>query len=236
MVFMDSIQLKMNGIYDERTLKCLEKRDILLLGLDFRPRSFNFLQEHKFFELLENIEQESKLKKGHFFLHFQNEAPFVIEKILADIKNYCYDSGWSFSKFSLEFSDTQLSSYYDLFETPFLWHYTPGGSLKEVMKCRYLEGIVLSHKQLEEFHREGKLYSFLQTFHSLTTDKPMKIFLSLNWDTNLITSLFELFDFDGVSLEIDRQVETCYRNVNLPIVEKNLDFLGHHFDRNIEKE
>ena len=62
-------RFRVEGIYDKRTLQRLQDLNLKDLSFDFRPRSFNFLQQHTFMEIVENISTEDRL-----YLHFENEA------------------------------------------------------------------------------------------------------------------------------------------------------------------
>lgn len=88
---MKDINLRMEGIYDLRTILHLKNLNINCFSFDFRPRSFNFLQQYKFFEIL----QEEYSKELCFFLRYENEKDFVIQKMLTDLKDFFFKNNLS---------------------------------------------------------------------------------------------------------------------------------------------
>lgn len=216
-------RIKINGIYDKRTLDGLDQLSIGEVGFDFRPTSMNFLQQHVALDLLKEYQAE----KRQFFLHYQNEADFMVQKMIDDIKDL---EGFSHQHMvSLEFSDTKDPRYYDQFKTPFYWHFNYKVSLKDILSCKFLKGIIIPFQVLEEAHRTNTLYKFVQNFHSQALNTMnghnLEIGLALEWDSNIFPSLVEFFDFDLLSLSLNNKVEVCYRNVDLEKVKESIEHL-----------
>ncbi|TNE98703.1 MAG: hypothetical protein EP326_09415, partial [Deltaproteobacteria bacterium] len=59
----------------------LTKEGVSSFGFDFRVRSFNFLQQYSFLELIEKNFQTNH----QYDLIFQDEKDFVIAKMIADL-------------------------------------------------------------------------------------------------------------------------------------------------------
>ena len=79
---MEKNNLRIDGIYDFRTVHFLEQKMVQNYSLDFRTRSFNFLQQHKFFELLgKDIKKDNR-----YFLHYAYEKDFIISKMIDDLR------------------------------------------------------------------------------------------------------------------------------------------------------
>ena len=75
-------QLRIDGIYDKRTLKHLKDQGIKDFCFDFSPKSFNFIQEYVFLEQILNLLNSS----DRIFLHFSKANDPMIKKIVVDIK------------------------------------------------------------------------------------------------------------------------------------------------------
>lgn len=213
-------KVKVSGIYDKRTIQRLKEVGIDQISFDFRARSFNFLQQHSFMELQEELAIDESI-----YLQFENEADFVVKKIIDDLKVVR-----SSSNLFLEFSDEQTSDYYDQFLTPFIWHYSlECKSLEAISGSKYVRGIVLKFSDLLKLHEDGILHNFCNNFHSqfmtLLKNKEFKLILELDWDSNLFSSISEYFDFDLISVAISNKVEICYRNVDLAKVQTHVQHL-----------
>ena len=213
-------KVKISGIYDKRTIQRLKEVGINQISFDFRARSFNFLQQHSFMELQEELAIDESI-----YLQFENEADFVIKKIIDDLKHVR-----SSNNLFLEFSDEQTSSYYDQFLTPYIWHYSlECKSLEAIEESKYISGIVLKFSDLLKLHEDGVLHNFCNNFHSqfikLLSNKEFKLILDLDWDSNLFSSISEYFDFDIISVAINNKVEVCYRNVDLAKVQTHVQYL-----------
>ncbi|WP_044557452.1 hypothetical protein [Halobacteriovorax marinus] len=208
------------GIYDKRTIQRLKEVGVDQLSFDFRAKSFNFLQQHIFMQLQQELQIQEKI-----YLHFENEADFVISKILDDLKL----SRGSANTY-LEFSDMNSDQFYDKFETPFLWHYNfESPFIDKIPNAKYLRGIIFKFSDLLKLHEDGVLLNFCNNFHSLyincLKDENFKLILQLDWDSNLFASISEHFDFTDISLNISDKVEICYRNVDLSKVSGHIEYL-----------
>jgi hypothetical protein len=201
--------MKIDGIYDQKTIQTLIESKVQDLAFDFRPKSFNFLQQHKFLELLENNFNE----KTNYFLRYSYEKDFVVQKMLDD-----FHEKYTTENLYLEFSDFQASKYYDSFKTPFFWHYRSDVNPIEILKSEYIRGIVIPFNLIEEGHHQGNFFSFvqglLQLVYPFIHEKKLEIHLGVDWDSDIFPTLFDTLDIDCVSLPINNKIEICYRNVD----------------------
>jgi hypothetical protein len=220
------LRIRLEGVYDIRALLfCQSLTDpIDTLAFDLRPRSFNFLQIHILNQMMRNHYHPQK----SYFLHFYEEKDFVINKILMDLDQTLHQSGdyaYARDNIYLEFSDAQNASFYDLFRRPFFWHYRPE-QFKQVIGGQYFRGIVFSYKFFLELYEGKVLHNFVQNFlGSFHPDKFPQIILTLEWNDRPIEELGELLDFDWISLPVNREVESCYRNVDLKKLDSQLSVI-----------
>lgn len=215
---MDVPKIRVDGIYDLDTLKLLHERRINFFGFDFRPLSFNFLQQHVFFEMLDELINSNHI----YYLRYANEPAFATEKMLTDLREKFGEKSVA-KYFMLEFSDDRDSEFYDQFNQPFYWHYTNFQELEKILLSNNLVGIILDHHILDNLHLSGTLFDFMRKFYQRIGDKP--VILNIKWDSSIITSLFDFFKFESVTISIDSSVENSYRNINQSALTVNLNYL-----------
>jgi hypothetical protein len=215
-VLMNS-HLKIEGIYDQRTLKLLKAQGLKDFGFDFSPKSFNFIQEHIFLsELVPLLGPQDSVH-----LHFSRSNDPMIKKVIEDLKgsniqrdNIFLDCDeWSsapvenglnyYLNYCLELDSANCSG--DLFK-----------------------GIVFQFSFLEELHRKNILNNFISNFytkfnHLLGDDK--KIIVRIDWNENVFPSLFDYFEIDLLSFTINSKIEICYRNVDLKKLTNEMGLL-----------
>ena len=219
--------MRIEGLYDLRTLKNLKENDIYDYAFDFRPTSFNFLQQYRFMDLIAQADD----KMSHYYLHFSNEADFVIGKFIEDLKSHFKkdtEYGDFENKITLEFSDFCPASFYDSFETPYYWNFHQERPLKEYLDAKYIKGIMLDFNWLHDKHERGEFDSFFAHFLQLAApairERGLELALKIDWDSHLFDSLFDYVDFKFLSLPVNNKIEVCYRNVDLAKASKNIHF------------
>ena len=212
-------EIRIDGIYDQETFMGLRDIPISNIGFDFRPKSFNFLQHYRFMDILEKLHNPSE----RYFLHFCDETNTMISKFLKDLaKRYPMANN-----FLLEFSDNQTLDFYKQFKYPFFWHYRPDENFNKLFDLPHFKGLVLSHSFLTGLHERGRLNNFIRNFHQLfyrRKDNRRELALSLEWNSNIFPSLFDLFEFDMICLPINKKVEQHYRKVDMDMLKKELSF------------
>jgi hypothetical protein len=216
---MDS-NFRVEGIYDKRTIERLKDLKLKDLSFDFRPRSFNFLQKHLLNDLLDEVSSSDTV-----YLHFENEADFVIKSILETAKEKCTKEN-----IILEFSGDQTAEYYNSFEQGFCWTYNPESkNIDEILSSKYLKGLVIPFSIINQEHQKGTIHKFSKEIHAkiinLLNLESGKLVLSMDWDSNLFSSIVQYFDFDLISIPINNKIEVCYRNVNLSKMQDQVSYL-----------
>ncbi len=212
-----SMDIRIDGIYDHLTVKKLKQVGVRSFGVDFRPKSFNFLQGYAFLKILKESYQEG----DQYILHFENEKDFVVQKIIQDLKNFLLNEigrPQNLEDFSLLFSDFELPSYAKNLPLKFFWHYNPEVSLKKVLEVKNLKGIRFDFSFFQKINTERQLQNFVRNFYTqvlpLRKNDDLELILNIDWDSNIFSGLFEFLDFSSLSLAINHKVEICYRNVD----------------------
>ena len=102
-------KIKIEDIYSQDTLNLLFKNKIKIFGFDFRPKSFNFLQEYKLLEFI----KDNNFLDCDLYLKFGNEKDYVIKKILNDVKAAAVSS----ERVILDFLDVVSFDFYQSFKS-----------------------------------------------------------------------------------------------------------------------
>jgi len=205
--------LRMAGVYDLRTIKMLQEKKVNHFAFDFRPTSLNFIQEHLCLKILKSCSFD------HVFLQFDNEKDFVIKRIYELVRA-------SFGgKITLEFF--KVPPEIDSLNLPFVYHLDCLEIPEAILRSSRLVGFSLCSKFLNNLKESGNFESWLNYFYTANSGASHKNIhiLSRDWDDDLFPSLFDLFDFDLVSLSINNKVESCFRNVDLHKLDKHLSFV-----------
>ena len=218
--------LKIEGIYDQRTLKLLKSKGIRDFGFNFCPKSFNFIQERVFLnELIPLLDPKDKIH-----LHFSRINDPMIQKLLLDLQkagvvkdNIYFDCDEGTEK------SREIGIKYFLNYSPEINHISCEGS----EFC----GFIFNFSFFEDLHIRGILNNFIANFYThfkkyLIEDK--LIILRIDWSDNVFPSLFDYFDIDLMSFSINDKIEVCYRNVDLKklsiemeLIEKNKNLIDN---------
>lgn len=200
--------MRLEGLYDKKTIQVVQQEAKMGLTFDFRPRSFNFIQQYLFLDFISEVKKST----NEFSIQYENEPEFMINDTLEKLSKIFYGN------FLLEFSDNQTLSYYEQFKKPFLWHYSQHIGDISVFKSPLLKGIVLDYNLIKDAHESGKLNNFVQNFYRLTHDTLIRrsgqLILKMDWASDIMPSITEFFDFNCVSLPVNSNIEICYRNVD----------------------
>jgi len=217
--------LKVTGLYDQKSIELLSKEGITSFGFDFRVRSFNFLQQYSFLELIEkNFQTNHK-----YDLIYQDEKDFIIAKMIADLDEQLKNSGHilkELDNFTLHFTDTKGREFYDSFKMPYIWEYHPMEDLDKIAKSEYLKGIVLPYTLLEEYHVRGEFHQFVAEFLKKLsaggTRKKISLGLKCEWKTDFFPSLNEFLVFEHLQLPVDSTLEESYRHISSDLVKSSI--------------
>ncbi len=201
---------RIEGIYDHRIIQSLRELGIDHFGFDFRPTSFNFLQQH----LFQDLALQYLTSSDQVYLHFCNEKDFIITKIISETPLTRGSRG----QVLLEFSDSLDINFYQKFNVPFVWHYRPDRNLNDFLYHPLFCGLVFDISFIEGVYEREQLRSLainLSTQIHKARPQGLPLYLTRKWTSDVLPSFFEYFDFSIISLPIDSSVEVCYRNVDL---------------------
>lgn len=210
--------IKVEGIYDQRTLKLLKEKGLRYFGFNFSPMSFNFIQEYVFLEQLIPLLDS----KDSIHLHFNRSDDPMITKVLNDLRA----AGVLFDNIYIECDEWSLLP--EEINSKYYLNYDSQLDLKNYIGPHF-SGLILDFSQLEDLFHKGVLNSFISNFYTrcssiLKDDK--KIILKVDWTSNILPSLIEYFDFDLISLPINSKIEICYRNVDLNKLKVEMDLMS----------
>lgn len=211
--------LRIEGIYDKRTVKYLKNQGLKDFCFDFSPKSFNFIQEYVFLEQILNLLDAS----DRIFLHFSRSNDPMVGKLINDLKK----SEKSLNNVFFEFDEWSKEASALDFEYNYLLNFSKDSdSLKLV--GRNFKGFIFNFEFFEELHRSNLLNNFASNFytrfHSIINEKSFMV-LKIDWNNNLLASLFDLFEFNLLSIPINSKIEVCYRNVDLNKLSSEMEVL-----------
>jgi hypothetical protein len=199
--------LKIEGIYDQRTLKLLKAQGLKDFGFNFSPKSFNFIQEHIFLEELVPLLDET----DSIHLHFTRSNDPMILKVIEDLRKN------GVVKDRVYINCDEWSDSPELLGIKYYLNYSPEINLT-YCKSKFFSGMIFEFSFFDNLHNNGVLNNFITNFYThfnkfLNTEK--KIILRVDWSNNIFPTLFDYFEFDLMSFPINSKIEICYRNVDL---------------------
>lgn len=190
----------------------LENLHLKEVSFDLRPRSFNFIQIHKLTQFIKSIHALNGVS-----IQFENEVSLSVSEILKKCSEECPPG----QRLWPEFSGHEDVSIFENFATPYAWHYHGNQKIKNIGQCQFLKRIIFKHHILEDFNQRGELHSFMALFSEFA--ESIEFELQLDWDSEIILSLFDYFTFHFISFEINRKVELSYQRPDHLLIKKNLE-------------
>ena len=212
-------KLRIEGIYDTRTLKHLKQKGLKDFCFDFSPKSFNFIQEYVF------LEQILKLlyPTDRVFLHFSRSNDPMVLKLIEDLKL----TGQNLSNVYFEFDEWALDVSPIDFEYNYLLNFSKDSDPNKLIGDNF-KGFIFNFDFFESLHRSNLLNVFASNFYTLYQSKLNEntlMLLKIDWHNNLLNSLFDIFEFNLLSFPINSKIEVCYRNVDLKKLSTEMDLL-----------
>ncbi|MFA6239236.1 MAG: hypothetical protein WC635_17990 [Bacteriovorax sp.] len=202
-------KLRIEGIYDKRTLRHLKDQGLKDFCFDFSPKSFNFIQEYVFLEQLLSLLGSS----DRVFLHFDRSNDPMVAKLINDLTK----AGHALDNIFFEFDEWSPESTPLNFSFKYLVNFSKSTDPSKLIGKNF-KGFVFDFNFFEELHHSNLLNNFAVNFytryHNILNEQNLML-LKIDWNNNLLASLFELFEFNLLSFPINSKIEVCYRNVDL---------------------
>jgi hypothetical protein len=221
------MQLQIGGIYSKEVWQRLKQEGVEHFGFSFLPTSFNFLQQHQFLALA----QELFVRDHFYYFYFQQERDFVIQKQIDDCQQLLdqnFGGGDFANHFQLVFSEHEDISFADSFSMGYWLPFNFEQDIGFYRSARFLKGITLDYRSLEYLHQKDLWDDFLTLYRQqllpLLQERRIKLALSIDWDSDIFPSLLDSISFDYLQLEINSKVESSYRQVDLERITKLLKF------------
>jgi len=199
----------LKGITNSQTIIQTLSLGLTGYSFDLRPKSFNFVQAKKIKEMLK-VDSNSQ-----YTLIFENEKDFMVNELYKQITQD------EMASVLIEFTGVTGLNDLDSIGKNFVWHYHHDEKFMMIERVEHLKRIVFNHKDLEFFQEKGELFGFLNLFQDLKK-QGIEFEILLDWDTALIESMFDYFDFDAISLEINNKVEISYQIPDIPLITNHL--------------
>ena len=205
---MDS-QFRLEGIYNTQSLTFFMSFGVKNWSFDFRPKSFNFIQQYVFNDCLKLL--QDSLSTHSVSMRFLNEKDFMVDKVINDLKEIS-----PLKNLSFELSDISDVTHAERNNIPFYWHYDFRLD-SSVYKNPLLKGIILSAADCQRMQASNSLGHFIIELSKLKSDgilKNQELILHFDWSQELMSSVLDFLPINTFSLPINHQIETGYRQVN----------------------
>ena len=212
-------KLRIEGIYDKRTLNHLKGFGVKDFCFDFSPKSFNFIQEYVFLEQIIILLDPT----DRVFLHFSRSNDPMVLKLINDLKK----SGQSLKNVFFEFDEWSTEFSPKDFSYNYLLNFSKDSDPSKLLGPNF-RGFIFNFNFFEELYRSNLLNNFTTNFytryHSALDDQGLML-LRIDWHSDLLASLFDLFEFNLLSFPINSKIEVCYRNVDLKKLSSEMEIL-----------
>jgi hypothetical protein len=212
-------KLRIEGIYDKRTFQYLKAQGLSSFCFDFSPKSFNFIQEYVFIEQIINLLGPS----DKVFLHFARSNDPMVTKLIADLAK----TGLSLNNVYFEFDEWSSEFGPIDFSYNYLLNFSKDSDSSKLIGTNF-KGFVFNFDFFVGLHRSNLLNNFASNFYTRYQEKlgdQSLMLLKLDWHSNLLATLFDLFEFDLLSFPINSKIEICYRNVDLKKLSSEMEVL-----------
>lgn len=213
-------QLKVNGIYDKRTLETAVSMGVKHFGFCFRPLSLNLVAFQTFID-----ELLPKIPFGSFlYFEFENQADPMIRYLSEQLNS----KDGAFQRVSICLnkitgSDQCLFNSNQVLELDYDTDvFLEKKNLQKIELLKKVSALHLDEWQLGHLKKDHKLNSFFSSLEEFFSRDDLEIELKVISDVELGKKNLEFLDVMRVSLEINPSLEVCYRNVNLEKMTRRL--------------
>jgi hypothetical protein len=204
------------SVYDLRTLRFLLNLGISSFSFDLSPKSSNFVPEFTLFNSL-----LPELTNGEeVFFHFENFDAIMITRLLKkieEINNKRFNYYLDIKNLDCNFHNQISSSF-------FIDHsqYDKLSKFKNVPS-----GLVIDYAFLDKL-LFNNFSNFVSNFHfrnSSFLNNANRLVCDFNFYDSIKYNLLDYFDFTDYSININPNLEICYRNVDLKLLSEGIRIL-----------
>ncbi len=196
---------RIGGIYDKSILDWCNAHQIRQIQFDLRPTSPSFVQFYIVQDLISHLSETSDHK---IIFNFQNEKEASINYLLEEVKKS--RPHWERSLL-LFFTDQREVGFYKNFKYPQAIEIDNLEFVKKVLENSQLEELIIPYHSLEFLSGRGELPNFLSELFNIQSKNNIKLGVHLDWDSDIISSIFDFYTFDFFTLSVSRKVENGYR-------------------------
>lgn len=207
-------QLKVNGIYDQRTLEAVVSMGIKHFGFCFRPLSPHLLATKTFID-----EILPKVPFGSFlYFEFENQLDPMI-RYLSEKLNSRNEAFQRVSICLVKITGNEECLFHSnqILEIKY-----DEENLKEAKFLKNVLGLSFNHLELERMKSGQKFNRFFSSLEQFSHRDELEFEVRISADTSIEKKDLNLFDVGRISLEINSELEVCYRNVNLEKLTRRL--------------
>lgn len=197
----------LKGICNPSTILETKNLNLQQYSFDLRPKSFNFTQGYKVKEMIKNCYDSSCIS-----LLFEEEKNYVVKEVSDDIAKGLGPN----QELLLEFTGRSTLSELEKYGKNYVWHYQDHEKIKNISNTEFLKRVVFHHSDLEYLNSRGELYGFFNLFSDYFQKVSFEI--QLDWNSEIIFSIFENFNLPIVSVEISNLIELSYQNPNSELI------------------
>lgn len=212
-------QLRIEGIYDKRTITYLKSFGIKNYCFDFSPKSFNFIQEYVFLEQIINLLDSN----DNIFLHFSRSNDPMVSKLIDDLLKL----NISLQKIYFDFDEWASADDAVAFQYNYLLNFSNLSDPYKYIGTNF-RGFIFNFNFFQDLQQNKLLNNFAVNFYTRYESKLLDSSLMImqsDWNHNLFASLFDIFEFNIISLPINSKIEVCYRNVDLKKLESEMKII-----------
>lgn len=207
-------QLKVNGIYDQRTLEAVVSMGIKHLGFCFRPLSPYLMASTTFFD-----EILPKIPFGSFvYFEFENQLDPMIRYLSEKLSS----RNEAFQRVSICLVKITGNEECLFHSNQILEIRYDEENLKEAKFLKKVSGLNLNYSQLQDMRKGQKFNHFFSSLEQFSLRDELELEIRVSSEASLEKKDLNLFDIGRISLEINPELEVCYRNVNLEKLTRRL--------------
>ncbi len=210
-------------MYNSEIIKIAAEEGLYQYSFDFRPRSFNFIQENVFKDILNQFGSPFH----RYYLRFDSGENYLFEYFMQSLKEIIREnSNLSLNQFTFELEGDLDFEYIGNLGLSYILHYNHEKPELFNSYQTFLSGVLLPMNFLYGLHLRHELSEFSQSFAQIgrgprrTGD--WQLILEMNWSSVFFDGLLEAFAFDTISFSINSSVEKSYRVIDKYRLKKGL--------------